>query len=150
MARWGTSKAIAETTARRWLKDLDFRYGTPVKGQYIDGHERADVVEYRQNVFIPKWEEFQKRMILRDNDGNIVQMPPPGQLVIPQTHDESTFYAHDQRKSRWIHISEGPTPVRKGEGTSIMVSDFCSPDNPNGWLRSEDGFVAFTAACPLF
>jgi len=35
------------------------------------------------------------------------------------------------------HISEKAQPIQKGEGTSIMVSDFCSPDL--GWLKSKDG-----------
>ncbi|KIJ27259.1 hypothetical protein M422DRAFT_271572 [Sphaerobolus stellatus SS14] len=34
-------------------------------------------------------------------------------------------------------ISEKPEPVQKGEGASIMVSDFCSPDL--GWLQSKNG-----------
>lgn len=129
---------------------MNFRYGTPLKGQYIDGHERDDVVKYWQEVFIPKWEEYQKQMILRDNDGNIVQMPPPDELMIVQTHNETTFYANDQRKSWWINELEGPTPICKGEGTSIMVSDFCSPDNPSGWLRSNDGLVQLVLIYPPF
>jgi len=57
--------------------------------------------------------------------------------VVLITHDESTFYANDRRKTRWVHESEKATPNPKGEGVSIMVSDFCSPDL--GWLRSKDG-----------
>ncbi|KIJ50790.1 hypothetical protein M422DRAFT_159330 [Sphaerobolus stellatus SS14] len=62
---------------------------------------------------------------------------PGSKRIILVTHDESTFYANDRRKNRWIHVSETPEPVRKGEGASIMVSDFCSPDL--GWLKSKDG-----------
>ena len=55
------------------------------------------------------------------------------QLVLV-THNESTFYANDRCKTRWTHTSETPTPERKGEGTSLMVSDFLVPE----WGRLKD------------
>ncbi|TDL16543.1 hypothetical protein BD410DRAFT_707189, partial [Rickenella mellea] len=55
------------------------------------------------------------------------------------THDESTFYANNRKKTLWVHVSATPKPQVKGEGASIMVSDFCSPDI--GWLRTDDGCV---------
>ncbi|KAF8582400.1 hypothetical protein K439DRAFT_1647596 [Ramaria rubella] len=39
--------------------------------------------------------------------------------------------------TRWVHATKRAEPVKKGEGASIMVSDFCSLDL--GWLRSKDG-----------
>jgi len=36
-------------------------------------------------------------------------------------HDESTFYANDQRKSRWVHKNASATLYAKGEGASLMV-----------------------------
>jgi hypothetical protein len=39
---------FSEKTARRWLKKLGFVYSRFTKGIYFDGHERSDVVEYRQ------------------------------------------------------------------------------------------------------
>ena len=35
-------------TARHWLHELGFEVLTAKKGCFVDGHERADVVEYRQ------------------------------------------------------------------------------------------------------
>ncbi|KIJ36426.1 hypothetical protein M422DRAFT_120266, partial [Sphaerobolus stellatus SS14] len=86
-------KTLSERTARKWLKRMEFRYGTGKNGMYIDGHEREDVVHYH------------KRIVLL-------------------THDESTFYVNDRCKLHWIHKDEKPEPVGKGEGVSIMVSDF--------------------------
>jgi len=40
-----------------------------------------------------------------------------------------------------MHKDEKAEPVQKGEGSSIMVSDFCSPDL--GWLKSRDGWVLY-------
>ena len=51
------------------------------------------------------------------------------------THDESTFYANDRRKTKWTHTSQAATPQPKGEGASIMVSDFLVPE----WGRLKDG-----------
>lgn len=46
-------KGISERTATRWLTRLGWVYGRNKKG-YCDGHERPDVVEYRDNVFCPR------------------------------------------------------------------------------------------------
>lgn len=43
----GIEKKICLKTAQRYLNALGYRYRTPVKGQYADGHEREDVVYYR-------------------------------------------------------------------------------------------------------
>lgn len=142
--RLGVSRVISERTARRWLAALLYRYGQQKKGMYVDGHERDDVVKYCQEVFLPVWAKMEKMMVLQDKDGDTIQLPvlpnfPIDLRIVLWTHDESTFYGHDQRKTQWVHSSEGPQPIRKGEGTSIMVSDFCSPEL--GWLCSRNWCV---------
>jgi hypothetical protein len=47
------SKAISTKTACRWLGRMGWVYGRNKKG-YCDGHERPDVVEYREKVFSPR------------------------------------------------------------------------------------------------
>ncbi|EJD06381.1 uncharacterized protein FOMMEDRAFT_75839, partial [Fomitiporia mediterranea MF3/22] len=59
--------------------------------------------------------------------------------IILVTHDESTFYANDQKQTVWTHKSATPKPAVKGEGVSIMISDFCTPEK--GWLRSSNGYI---------
>jgi len=117
-------RAISVRTAHRWLKKLNWRYGRKKNGMYIDGHEREDVVEYR-NQFIKRWREYEKRMVTYDNNGNVDSIPsgfpvPQGHRfrLILVTHDESTFYANDRRKTKWSHASEKATPQKKGEGPS--------------------------------
>lgn len=61
----------------------------------------------------------------------------PYPKVILLTHDESTFYANDQQKRRWYAKDEKAVPEPKGEGSSIMVSDFCTPQG--GFLQLSDG-----------
>jgi len=42
---------ISEHCARRWLVKLGYELKEVRKGMYVDGHEREDVVEYR-NKFL--------------------------------------------------------------------------------------------------
>lgn len=136
--RWGLPKAISERSAQRWLHLMSYRYGPAKKGLYADGHERPNVVHYRQDVFLPAWSGLQRQMVVWDNDGKVARHPEPHlDRVVWITHDESTFYANDVRKNCWRDTTQGPVPQPKGDGTSIMVSGFCSPDL--GWLRSKDG-----------
>ncbi|KIJ37224.1 hypothetical protein M422DRAFT_178335 [Sphaerobolus stellatus SS14] len=139
--QFSLKRAPNEHTVRKWLKFMEYRYGPGKKGMYIDGHEREDVVEYRQNTFLPGWYLVEPRMMKWLGDGTVVppllSKFPLEKRVVWLTHDESTFYAHDQRKLQWVHSSEKAETVQKGEGASIMVSDFVCPDL--GWLKSKDG-----------
>ena len=50
---------LSERTARRWLIKLGWRRTVVRKGVYMDGHEREDVVKYRQEVFLPVMKKFE-------------------------------------------------------------------------------------------
>jgi hypothetical protein len=142
---------ISLRTAQQWLQRLDWRYSRKKNGMYIDGHEREDVVKYREG-FVARWKEYELRMQTFDNDGN--ELPRPAGFPVPQTgrfwlvlitHDESTFFANDRRKKYWVHTSDKATPERKGEGASLMISDFLTSE----WGRLKDGdeCVASTTLC---
>jgi hypothetical protein len=134
-------KSISLRTAQRWLHKMGWRYGKKKNGMYVDGHERPDVVEYRDG-FIVRWKEYEKRMSIYSNDGDLERGPQRtaklGEGPIPSdgrpfklilvTHDESTFFQNDRKKTGWTHKTDKPTPQRKGEGTSIMVSDFLTTE----------------------
>lgn len=134
-------KTISLVTAQRWMRVMDYRWGKAPGGQYVDGHEREDVVEYRQLVFLPFWEKAgpSMRSWTKDiEDAQVYRGPGlPEPHIIVWHHDESTFYANDRRKIRWVHAGETAVPYAKGEGASLMVADFVSADY--GWLRSPDG-----------
>lgn len=164
--RFGLKKTVALSTAQGWMHRLGYRWKKVPNGQYIDGHEREDVVHYRQDVFLPAVQRYLPTLQQWTKDGtpsvdpsptqpsllhtatphNSVQVdtvsnqpepdPPPRRTVF-WWHDESTFYANDRRKVRWVHEKEKAVPRAKGEGVSLMVSDFFSADH--GWLRSRDG-----------
>ena len=143
LERLGRDKRISKETAQRWLKILGYRWKKDSKGMYLDGHERKDVVEYRQEKFLPQYRELDRRAAQFDNDGNEVPLTVPltsaEKEVIFHHHDESTFYGNDRRKLRWSHNSESPKPHAKGEGQSFMVADFVS--SKLGWLGSPDGLT---------
>lgn len=151
----GTKTTISFRTAHRWLNVLNWRYGKKKRGMYIDGHEREDVVEYRR-AFVERWrKEYEPRMVLYGDDGK-VQKTPRG-FPVPQgvrfrlilvTHDESTFYENDRRKTLWQHTTHAPSPERKGEGESLMISDFLSPEW--GRLRDDEEYVPFIALKHMF
>lgn len=54
-ARTGLTRRLSVSTAQRWMKMIGYRWSKDPKGQFVDGHERADVVAYRKNIFVPKW-----------------------------------------------------------------------------------------------
>ena len=97
-------------------------------------------MNYRNRDFLLRWAELEKNMLAWNSDGSVANpgLSPSHQLIL-LTHDESTFYANDRCKTQWMHCTETAQPKRKGEGASIMVSDFCSLDI--GWLKSSDGLV---------
>jgi hypothetical protein len=47
------NKWIGLFKAQQWMKTLDYCWTYTPKGQYVDGHEREDVMAYRQNIFLP-------------------------------------------------------------------------------------------------
>ncbi|KAF9440607.1 hypothetical protein P691DRAFT_687180, partial [Macrolepiota fuliginosa MF-IS2] len=107
-------------------------------GQYVDGHERDDVVSYCQNTYIPRMIQHMTKM-WRYIDGSTGWAVPPDVNcpTIIWFHDESTFYAHDHWQNYWMPPGSSPTPYTKGEGQSLMVANFVSADY--GWLGSPDG-----------
>ncbi|KAJ7196394.1 hypothetical protein GGX14DRAFT_403342 [Mycena pura] len=164
--RLNLKKSISVRTAQRWMKRNEYRWQSEPHGMYKDGHEREDVVDYRQNVFLPRWAEFSQRTrrwkraepAAEGNEAGAEPKKkktkrqleeekweeweaecerefigtPDGKVAVIWRHDESIFYAHDRRKIRWVHSSESAKPHAKGEGKSLMVIAFVSPDY--GWV----------------
>lgn len=67
-------------------------------GQYVDGHERPDVVDYQQDIFIPWWKEMERCMQHWSKDGvtkEKLELLEEQQPLIAWRHDESTFYTND-------------------------------------------------------
>lgn len=137
--------SISKSMAIRWLKKLDWRYQSIQNGMYIDGHEREDVVAYWR-AFLEQWKTYDARFHHWDDNGRklprLNDFPvldgPPFRLVLI-THNKSMFYQNDHCKITWAEKTNQPTPQPKGEGQSLMISDFLT--SKWGHLQDGDEFI---------
>jgi hypothetical protein len=139
-------KTLSTSTARRYLKAQGFRWKDLTKGLYKDGHEREDVVDYRDNTFLPMMTELKPKMVefsidperpdlLRAHAPDGICWETGERPIVPTYQDESTYNANDGRSKGWV--TEDWYPLRpKGEGAGINVSDFVTPA---GRLRAPEG-----------
>lgn len=138
----GFPRKIAVETARMWMHELGFEVVMKKKGIFVDGHEREDVVEYRQ--------KFLRRMVamgfLHESNAPTEEaknalptdLDPPQPEVMEKTvflfHDETTFQANDDQPSLWA--MKGTNVMRpKLKGSGIMISDF---------IGERDGYLSLT------
>ena len=80
----------------------------------MDGHERADVVKYCKEVFLPLMARFEKFMVHYEGPElkHIAPLFQPGEReIIPNFHDESSFHANEEVRSLWLQ--EGEQPLHK-------------------------------------
>lgn len=100
-------EAVSERTARRWLIKLGWRQTRLKKGVYMDGHERDDVVKYRNEIFLPLMDEYERRMVkwAENEDGTFERvepdLPPGEKRVIALFQDESSFHAGEYKSNVW-------------------------------------------------
>jgi hypothetical protein len=133
-ARLGVHKPnISKVTAQRWLSQMKWRYAEKKNGMYIDGHERDDVVAYR-HAFVHRWVDYEARFPFPDANGNASPCASDSRPLVLITHDESIFFQNDERTTCWSHQDSRPTPKPKGDGQSLMVSDFLTAE----WGRLRD------------
>jgi hypothetical protein len=138
LQRLHRKKTISMATAMRWMLKMGYRWSYDPKGQYVDGHERDDVVKHRNEVFLPALAQLShQRLVFASKDGPNTEPSELECRVIAWYHDKSTFYAHNRQRKCWVHCSEKTVPYQKGEGASLMVADFVSAEY--GWLCLADG-----------
>jgi hypothetical protein len=99
MEKYGITKQISLATAKRYLHVLGFRFTSPLKGQYADGHEQADVCAEQDKVYILKLSQLCHQLQVFDKDGKditeeVKAMVAARKWVVIWYHDESIFYAH--------------------------------------------------------
>ncbi len=76
------------------------------KGVYMDGHERPDVVKYRNNVFLPLMVLFERCMAKwRPKGPGLVrvepELRPDERWIIAVFQDESCFHANKYKQTVW-------------------------------------------------
>jgi len=81
-------------------------------------------VAYRQ-AFVYQWADYEAHFQIWDSNGiPYPHHPTDSRPLILITHDESMFFQNDERQTCWNHQDSQPTPRPKGDGQSLMVSDF--------------------------
>lgn len=134
----GFPERITPRTASTWLHALGFRPTPYHKGVYVDGHERQDVIEYR-NMYLRKIEilESTHQPPPLCEDGNVeenIGNPAAQRKLVLIYHDESSFHANEGPSWQWAE--EGKLAIRpKSAGCGLMVSDF---------ITEHDGFLILT------
>jgi hypothetical protein len=135
--QYKVKKGVTIETARQFLHKEGFRYVEHKKGLYYDGHERPDVVEYRQKEFLPQMQLYRNRLVEYQPENlmeEVIKVPnnyvEPRLVLVPQ--DEMTAQANDGKKKSWVMGDEQPLK-KKGVGRGIHQSDvICAT---MGWMK---------------
>jgi hypothetical protein len=97
---------ISESTALRYLHRLGFRTENSKKTFYCDGHQRDDVMAYRQNVYLPKMKELSKWTMHSapplDEQQRLAALPLAKRPLVLVDQDESVFHAKDGQSVSWV------------------------------------------------
>ena len=87
------------------------------KGVYMDGHERPDIVKYRDDVFLPLMALYEQCMVQwkPEGDGLVYIEPdlgPNKKRIIAIFQDESCFHVNDNKQTSWcIPFSQFPQAI---------------------------------------
>jgi hypothetical protein len=117
-------KGITLETARQFLHNEGFQFTEHKKALYYDGHERPDVVEYRQNVFLPAMEQYRHRLVeytVGSVEKEVEKQCANTRRLVLVAHDEMTVQQNDGKKKSWVLNGEYPLK-KKGVGRGIHVS----------------------------
>ncbi|KIJ56331.1 hypothetical protein M422DRAFT_239552, partial [Sphaerobolus stellatus SS14] len=131
-------------TALRWLVKLRWMKTTLKKGVYMDGHERKDVINYRQMVYLPKIAEYQNQMAkykgpeLKKIEPNLKDGEKE---IIAVFQDESCCHANEFQTTAWMRPGVDQILQRKGRGRLIHISDFILESTGRLVVLNEDGSV---------
>ncbi|RIA91491.1 hypothetical protein C1645_692632, partial [Glomus cerebriforme] len=122
-------KTISTEIMTRWLNVLGYFFQSQKQGIYYDGHERPDILKYRQ-TFLDKIYSYEKYMVKYEGE-NMERIPPILEIsekeVILVTHNECIFYSNNGKRDVWA--KSGELPLRKkGNRRSIIVSEFLSEE----------------------
>jgi hypothetical protein len=166
----GGAGQVSERTIKNYMHVWRYRFRKNNKDIYFDGHEREDVKIYREG-WSKRMMDYKKRMDSYTGEYEEIVVPPTNnrlQKIVMVTHDESTFYAHDGKETVWLLDDEHPI-LKKGQGLSIMVSEFQCPchgtmrygdkisrtlfyagANRDGYWTSQDMVKQLDEVVPLF
>lgn len=135
----GVPGKISKTTLRSYLEEWGYSYRPNQKAIFFDGHEREDVVSYR-NQWSKRMLEYMERSEFYEGEMLEEVLEPvldsDKKKIVFVTHDECTFYANDGKKNFWLEKEENYIR-KKSQGSSLMISEFQCPCH--GTMRIEGG-----------
>jgi hypothetical protein len=147
-----TIKPLVVRTAQRWLIRLGWRRSLVKKGVYKDGHDRDDVIKYRDHDFLPRMKLLEARMVTYEGPEQVKTVPvlkEGEKRVVPCFHDECCMHANDAVSSAWIEKDRQPLRS-KNRGRLIHVSDFVTEETGRLIIRDEDGSILEDARKIIF
>ena len=120
----GCPKQIQPRTAIKWLHCLGFRPQSQKKSVYIDGHERDDVVEYR-NLYLRKLEILSSTLLPPPSCDDCLTAiatgnPSATKHLVLIFHDVSSFHANEAQSAMWAE--EGRVPNRSKNQAAVAAS----------------------------
>jgi hypothetical protein len=124
-------KGISLNTARRWLLKEGFSYTGHKKDVYFDGHDRPDIVAYRQKEFLPQMAMYARRMVhyvIGDVEKELETVPDNyvERRLVLCAQDEMTVQENDDEGKTWV-LENQHKLKKKGVGRGIHRSDMiCS------------------------
>lgn len=132
-------RSITVITATRWLHRLGYRPKSHKKGAYVDGHERQDVVDYRQKYLDMMKQYYDTHLPPPPPSDEMAPVPPPDaehrKKLVLIFHDECIFSTNEGQL--WAWAAEDDSVIQpKTKGTGIMISDYV--DQHNGFLCLTD------------
>jgi hypothetical protein len=98
-------KGVSLVTTWCWLRSEGFRYITFNKGLYFNGHDRPDVIQYRQEVFLPAMKEHFCQLVqydMKDVDKEVLPNNFVERPLVLVVQDEMTAQAHDTKSKSWV------------------------------------------------
>ncbi|KAF7350762.1 hypothetical protein MSAN_01637300 [Mycena sanguinolenta] len=121
-ARLKLKNGISLRTAQRWMQRMEYRWTKEPKGMYSDGHEREDVVDYRQNRFLPRWAELSKYTRKYTEDGDEIGSPEAAAAkAVPKQKKKSKQRAMEEIDEVWDNEEMERTFVAAPDGRVVVI-----------------------------
>ncbi|KAF7373764.1 hypothetical protein MSAN_00588000 [Mycena sanguinolenta] len=121
-ARLKLKNGISLRTAQRWMKRMEYRWTKEPKGMYSDGHEREDVVDYRQNQFLPRWAELSRYTRKFTEDGDEIGSPEAAAAsAVPKQKKKSKKRTAEEIDEVWDDEEMERTFVVAPDGRVVVI-----------------------------
>ncbi|GAA5975658.1 hypothetical protein JCM11641_003559 [Rhodosporidiobolus odoratus] len=136
------------SSATRWLRKLGWQRCKIKKGIHVDGHEREDVIKYRNEVFLPAMLD---QMITYEGDDLVPVLPNLGarRRIIPLYHDKSCIHAWEYKTEVWLPGGKTALP-KKSRGRIIHTSEFITPEGAGRLFYTDKNGVKHEARTVIY